>query len=250
MIESMREFQLKILFFLFAIFCFPNTLLAQQDSIIRNDTLIVYRTIDSIPTIPLDSIVLMPKIRFENYAELKKYRRLRKRILKVYPFAKLSGDNLEKLDERLARMKTKRQRRRYIRIVQKWIKKEFEPKLKKLSRKDAQILSKLMHRQTGETIYESLKKYRSGWTAFWYQRMAKMYDVDLKAKINPFEVKEDYWIEDILQRAFQDKLLEPQENKLGYKYLDLHNKWKPKSGRIDISKFINKVRQIKKPNHK
>ena len=105
----------------------------------------------------------------------------------------------------------------------------MEPKLSQLTQSEGRFLSELVYRQTGQTVYDILKKYKSKWTAFWYQNIAKLYNVDLKVKFDPVNIKEDYWIEDILQRAFQDEILEPQKNKLGYNFFDLQNKWKPKS---------------------
>ena len=201
---------------------------SQQDSLnISGDELLYYKSGDTLPVFSLDSIVILPKMRFNNIHELRKYRWIRRKIYKVYPFAKLAGDNLEELEARLNRMKTKRQRKRYIKVIQRWIKKEFEPQLKDLTQSEGRFLSKLVYRQTGQTVYEILKKYKSGWTAWWYQRMAKLYHVDLKVKFDPKNNKEDYWIEDILQRAFRDEILEPQPNKLGYRFEDLQNKWKP-----------------------
>jgi len=200
---------------------------AQTDSIRFNtNDVFIYPASDSIPVVDLDSIFILPKMRFSNYRDLKKFRWIRRKVYKVYPFARLSGINIEKLDQRLARMKSKNQKKRYMRIVKRWIKKEFEPKLKNLTQSEGRILSKLFHRQTGQTVYDFLKEYKSGWTAFWYQNVAKLYHIDLKVKFNPMQNKEDYWIEYILQRAFQEEILDPQPNKLGYKFIDLQNKWK------------------------
>ncbi len=217
-------FSINIIFILFI----TSGLYAQNDSIqLHEDELIFYKSGDSIPVVSLDSIVILPKLKFSNYYELRKYRWIRRKIYKVYPFAKMAGDNLTKLENRLAHMKTKRQRERYIKIIQRWIKKELEPKLTELTQSEGRFLSELVYRQTGQTVYDILKKYKSGWSAFWYQNLAKLYNVDLKVKFDPMNIKEDYWIEDILQRAFRDEILEPQENKLGYKFIDLQNKWKP-----------------------
>jgi len=205
---------------------------AQTDSIkdVYKD-IILYPASDSIPVVDLDSLYILPRMKFKDYTELKRYRWIRRRVYRVYPFARLSGINVSKLDERLSRMKSKSQKKRYMRIVKRWIKKEFEPKLKNLTRSEGQILSKLFHRQTGQTVYEFLKKYKSNWTAFWYQRMAKLYNIDLKVKFDPVNNKEDYWIEYILQKAFMEEILEPQPNKLGYKFIDLQNKWKTNPGK-------------------
>ena len=45
---------------------------------------------------------------------------------------------------------------------------EFSAELKKMTRTEGQILVKLIHRQTGITMYDLIKEYRSGWKAFWY----------------------------------------------------------------------------------
>ncbi len=200
-----------------------------QDLSKTNDSLsgFIYKSIDSIPVFDLTPITILPRIKFTNSRDIKRYRWIRYKVYKVYPFAKLSGDNVFKLDKRLAKMSPK-QRKRYMRIVKRWIKKEFEPKLKKLTQSEGRILSKLFHRQTGQTVYQFLKKYKNGWTAFWYQNIAKLYHIDLKVEFDPFNNKEDYWIEYILQKAFQDEILEPQPNKLGYKFIDLQNKWTKK----------------------
>ncbi len=244
---------MKNKFFLIFVLIFSGLTVgfAQQEQDSLQKDLLFYKSADSIPVFSLDSIVLIPKIRFSNYKELRKYRWIRRKIYKVYPFAKMAGDNLTKLEERLSRMKTKRQRKRYIKIIQRWIKKELEPQLKNLTQSEGRFLSKLVHRQTGQTVYEILKKYKSGWTAFWYQNMAKLYHVDLKVKFDPVHKKEDYWIEDILQRAFLDEILDPQPNKLGYKFIDLQNKWKPvnfnkHSKKIDTIALKKKLKELKR----
>ena len=217
----------KKLFISIILFVLAGQINAQTDSLhIDHNDIILYPATDSIPVVDLDSIFILPKMRFGNYRDLKKFRWIRRKVYKVYPFARLSGINIEKLDQRLARMKSKNQKKRYMRIVKRWIKKEFEPKLKNLTRSEGRILSKLFHRQTGQTVFDFLKKYKSKWTAFWYQNVAKLYNIDLKVKFDPVHNKEDYWIEYILQRAFQEEILDPQPNKLGYKFIDLQNKWK------------------------
>ena len=48
-------------------------------------------------------------------------------------------------------------------------------------------------------------------------------------------MEEDYLIEDILQRAFQAKQLEPQPTALDFEYLDLTNKWNAPNRKNDPS---------------
>ncbi len=234
--------KIKYFLLLFSI-TLTNFSRAQQDSVpVNTKDIFMYPASDSVPVFNLSPVIIIPEIHFNNYRELKRYWWIRRRVYKVYPFAKLSADNIEKLDKRLAKM-NKSQRKHYMRIVKLWIKKEFEPKLKNLTQSEGRILSKLFHRQTGYTVYEFLKKYKSGWTAFWYQNMARLYNIDLKVKFDPVHNKEDYWIEYILQKAFLDDILEPQPNKLGYNFMDLQNKWAPPP----IERHLkNKILNLKK----
>ena len=88
---------------------------------------------------------------------------------------------------------------------------EFTEQLKKLTKTEGRILIKLIHRQTGETMYELIKEYRSGWKAFWYNTTAKLFKLSLKDKYDPANIKEDYLIEDVLQRAFVNGVLKEQK---------------------------------------
>ena len=103
---------------------------------------------------------------------------------------------------------------------------EFTDQLKKLTRTEGRILIKLIHRQTGITTFGLIKEIRSGWNAFWYNNTAKLFKLSLKLKYNPANNNEDFIIEDILQRAFIDGILEKQTSKLDFDYheLSLKNK--------------------------
>ena len=79
---------------------------------------------------------------------------------------------------------------------------EFEAQLKKLSRKQGQILVKLVYRQTGQTTFSLIKELKSGWKAFWYNNTGKLFDVNIKTGYDPYQVNEDFLIETILERAF------------------------------------------------
>ena len=54
---------------------------------------------------------------------------------------------------------------------------------------------------------------------------ASLFKLSLKEKYDPENVKEDYLIEDILQRAFVAGILEEQPSKLDIDYLKLSSKW-------------------------
>lgn len=189
-------------------------LLAQQSQpiyIVEGDTLVN-------PYVDLNEVVVLPDLKFENYNAYLAYYRLRKRTLKVYPYAKMASDRLLVLNERLAKIKRKRARKRYTKRVERYLEQEFEAELRRLSRTEGRILIKLIHRETGQTTHELIKKLRSGWRAFVYQTTAKFFDLNLKTPFNPAEVQEDAMIEGILLRAFAEGTLKPTAEKSKNKF--------------------------------
>jgi len=187
---------------------------------------------DSIPriAIDLDEVLVLPELNFKNREERIRYIVLRRKTLKVYPYAKLAADRLESLKDRLSKLKRKREKKRYAKVIQKYIEDEFSAELKKLTKTEGQILVKLIHRQTGTTTFDLIKELRSGWRAFWFNNTAKVFDISLKKEFSPIDEKEDYLIEDILQRAFQNEQLDRQKPAFDIDFYACVNKWgKPKT---------------------
>ena len=179
-----------------------------------------------IKAIALDDVYIFGKLEFADRKEKLRYYILRRKTLKVYPYAKLAAERLVELNDSLQYIKKKRHKKRYTKKVQKYIEGEFSEELKKLTRTEGQILVKLIHRQTGTTAFKLVKELRSGWRAFWYQTTAKAFKINLKREFKPTDIHEDYLIEDILQRAFAANRLIRQKSVLDYDYASLSNKWK------------------------
>jgi hypothetical protein len=176
--------------------------------------------------IELKEVIVFQPLKFVSYEEAKHYILLRQRTLRVYQYAKLAADRLNILTERLNQINSKRKKRKYLRLIEDFIYDEFELELRKLSRSQGKILIKLIHRQTGNTTHQLVKELRNGWRALIYQTTASLFKLSLKDTYNPKEVYEDYLIEDILQRAFSEERLEPQDTALDYDLDALYIYWK------------------------
>jgi hypothetical protein len=204
-------------------------LFAQVDDIEQDSTEIKYIIIkgDSIPrtAIDLEEIMLLHKLKFDSKKDRRRYLILRRKTIKVYPYAKLAAERLEALQARLDQLESKREKKKYAKHIQKYIEEEFSAELKKLTRTEGQILVKLIHRQTGTTTFELIKNLRSGWRAFWFNSTANLFDISLKKEFDPLNEKEDYLIEDILQRNFQSGALKQQKSALDFDFYELTNKW-------------------------
>ncbi len=178
--------------------------------------------------INLDEVFLLEKLHFNSEGERRSYLILRRKTRKVYPYAKLASERLVTMKERLKTLDRKRERKIYTKRVQKYVEEEFSEELKKFTRSEGQILVKLIHRQAGITAFDMVKELRTGWKAFWYNVTANVFEISLKEEFKPFEVKEDFLIEDILERSFQEGILDRQQPALPINYLDLKGHWKNK----------------------
>jgi len=216
-------------FIKYIIILFPVLLFAQVSDVEQDSTDVTYLIIegDSIPktSIDLDEVMLLHKLNFDSKEDRIRYLILRRKTLKVYPYAKLASERLDSMNSRLATLTKNRDKKRYTKIIQKYIEGEFSEELKKMSRTEGQILVKLIHRQTGTTTFDLVKELRSGWRAFWYNTTASMFDISLKKEFDPEHEKEDYLIEDILQRNFQSGRLERQKSAIPFDFYYLTNKW-------------------------
>lgn len=216
-----RKYILTILVVFITNFVFSQK--TKLDSIPLNKKYIVFKG-DTL-LIKLNEIQLLQKLKFKTDYDRQYYFWFRKKVLKAYPYAKLGTDRLNVLNERLSKIKSKRQKKKYTKLIQKYMENEFTDQLKKLTRTEGRILIKLIDRQTGETAFHLVKNLRSGWKAFWYNTTAKIFKLSLKDIYDPVNNKEDFLIEDILQRAFIDGVLEEQPSKLDFNYLELSKKW-------------------------
>jgi hypothetical protein len=194
-----------------------NDSLAKRDAIIEaNDTIV-----------PLEEVVVY---RHKwNAEEKKEFQLLQNRVYKVYPLAKIAADRLTVLNKNMDKMKTNREKKKYFKIVEDYMENEFTGQLKKLSRKQGQILVKLIHRQTGYTTFELIKDYKSGWKAFWSNNTARLFDINLKTKYAPYEVNEDFLIETILDRAFVRGRLVNQKPANPLDIDELYDYWEKKA---------------------
>lgn len=210
--------------------CLPFGLLAQEvNEVVKDSTEVEYIIIagDSIPhtSIYLDEVMLLDKLSFKDKADRRRYYILRRKTIKVYPYAKLAADRLNALNTKLKTLTKKREKKKYAKKVQKYIEEEFSEELKKLTKTEGQILVKLIHRQTGDTAFNLIKELRNGWRAFWYNSTAYLFNISLKREYDPENVEEDYLIEDILVRAWQRGILKLVKSPLNFEYYKLSNKW-------------------------
>ncbi len=194
----------------------------------------------TVPEIPHEVIIdgdtineySIPEIFIGINPQEEKYRRdmviLRNRIRRVYPYATATAQNLIILNANLEKIETKKEKRKYIKRSQKYLEGQFKEKLKKLSKNDGKILLKLIDRQTGQTAFELIKEFKSGWTAFWSNTTARTFSLNLKSEYHPDIDLNDFYIETQLQYLFYRYELQYSSGNPAIHFNELRKLWKDK----------------------
>ena len=152
---------------------------------------------EKIPTKLLNEITISP-LQLSNIERLS-YFQLQKKVNKVYHYAQKAKTQLQEIEEDLMYAESKKEKRRISQLHDRWLREHFTEDLKKLTRSEGRILIKLIHYKTGISSYDLIKKYRNGLTALLWQKLAKLYDGNLKTEYQPEYVREDQWISHILR---------------------------------------------------
>ena len=164
----------------------------------QNLNISTYDIIDGDTIINSKKFPELDLISFKTNEEKINYYRTKKRIRKVYPIALFAKNKLNEIRSSLDTIPKNRKKRKFKRELGKWVKNEYEPIFRKMSIKEGRILIKLVYRETNYTTYDLVKDYRGRFSAFFWQRVIKAYDNDLKMKYDPISNSEDELIESIL----------------------------------------------------
>jgi hypothetical protein len=215
----------------------------ELDSLPKNlEEYIIVKPGDTL-TIEFDEISIFPKQKFKSTEDIRYYLWFKSKVFKVYPYARLASQRLDTLNNRLERIKSNSKKRKYVKLIQEYMEGEFTDQLKKMTNTEGRILIKLIHRQTGKTTFDNIKEFRSGWKAFWYNTTASLFKLSLKEEYHPESVNEDFLIEDILQRAFQNDYLQYQPSKLK---VDFANIIADKKAEINVEEYKKMFAKMKK----
>ena len=167
----------------------------------KNDTIKVAITnVDNelVPWIVIPEIIITDTRLFKSAEERARFNRLRYNVLKVMPYAMFARREYTKLQSELAKVHGRKDKRVLIRAFETEIKDMFNREIKNLTITQGGILIKLIDRETGNSSYDLLKDMKGGFTAFFYQSIARIFGNNLK---NTYDPQEDRDIEAIIQSS-------------------------------------------------
>ena len=140
-------------------------------------------------------------LEFKNRADRILYNRLKRRVLKVYPYVHIIKNKINQIKITLDSIPKRSSKRKYLKNETRMLKNEYSKQLKKLTISDGKVLVKLVHRETNSTTYDIVKSYRGRLNALFWQTTALFWDNNLKTTYDPVNNKEDMLIEHIVIQA-------------------------------------------------
>lgn len=179
----------RILVLGFLVFCAVAGLRA-QDTVSGNWQVIDG---DTINVAEMDPIMISAGMDAEGKKE---YQRLKRRVKKVMPYAKMAAYKMRVMEDNLNLKKTKKERKKYIKECEAALKKMYMDQLKDLTIEEGKVLMKLIYRETGKTTWEIMKNYRGSSEAIFWQAFGSVYGHDMKVEYDPVI---DYQIENIIR---------------------------------------------------
>jgi hypothetical protein len=155
----------------------------------------------------LDAFVFTDNAKPLSERAKRRYGRLRKRVIKTYPYAKVTQALLASYEQELSKLESEKDKKDYLNLAEKELKAEFEGEIRNMTVTEGKILVKLIDRETGDTSYELIKKLKGGFTAFMYQSIARLFGSNLKSQ---YDAKgDDYLIEEIVGQIERGEIYVP-----------------------------------------
>ncbi|MCD4834292.1 MAG: DUF4294 domain-containing protein [Bacteroidales bacterium] len=180
------------------------------------DTLIITRTVivdgDTIPNVSIEEVVIFPRLIFKNRYRARRYRKLIRDVKRAYPYAIYAKNKLDQMEHEFQNLTTEKERKKYVKTIEKQLMDEFGKELKKLTITQGRILLKLIDRETGNTSYALLKDLRGTVSAVFWQTIARLFGSDLKSQYDP--QGDDFLVERVV------RLIETGQIKLDHKVME------------------------------
>jgi hypothetical protein len=140
---------------------------------------------DTIPYVQLRTVYIFKPIKFKNDKERREYYKLVRNVKKVYPIAREINRTILETYEYLQTLPNEKARQRHIRKVEKGLKEQYTPRMKKLTFAQGKLLIKLVDRQSNQTSFELVKAFMGPFKAGFYQTFAALFGASLKKEYDP-----------------------------------------------------------------
>ena len=140
---------------------------------------------DSIKYVEMNNVYVFDPMTFKTDKQRNDYNRLVNNVKKVLPIAKEVNRAILETYEYLGTLPNQKAREEHLKLVEKGIKAQYTPRMKKLSLSQGKLLIKLIYRETNSSSYQLVQAFLGPSKAAFYQTFAWMFGASLKKEYDP-----------------------------------------------------------------
>ena len=137
---------------------------------------------DSIQYVELNTLYVYPQLTFNDERQRQAYNRLLANIKRVLPIAKEVNSIIIETYEFMQTLPNKKAREEHMKLVEKSIRKEYTPRMKKLTYSQGKLLIKLVYRECNSSSYQLIQAFLGPIRAGFYQAFASLFGASLTKK--------------------------------------------------------------------
>lgn len=161
---------------------------------------------DTIPTFEMMEVVIYGKREFPTARKQRKYDKLTRNVMKMYPISLEIKAILVETYLYLQTLPDDKARDEHLEKVEKGVWDQYLPIMKKCTLAQGKLLIKLIDRECNQTSYELIQAFIGGFKARFYQTFAALFGASLKKEYDPEHNDEDAMIEEIIWMIDNDML--------------------------------------------
>ncbi len=135
---------------------------------------------DTIPALKLPTVYIFKPLKFKNKKQQQAYSRLVRNVKKTLPIAREVNRAIIETYEYLQTLPDEKARQKHLKEVEKSVKEQYTPVMKKLTFSQGKLLIKLINRETDSSSYELVKAFLGPFKAGFYQAFAALFGASLK----------------------------------------------------------------------
>lgn len=147
----------------------------------------------------LPDLWVYPPLKFKSEKQRRAYNRLIYNVKKVLPIAQEVNGLIAETYETLEMLPTQKAKNAHISAVERDIKAQYTPRMKKLTYSQGKLLIKLVDRECNQSSYEIVQAFLGPAKAAFYQVFAWTFRASLKKEYHPDE--EDKLIERVVRQV-------------------------------------------------
>lgn len=140
---------------------------------------------DSITQVNFYTLRVYPPMVFKNTRQERAYYKLIRDVKRTLPLAKTINHIIIETYEYMQTLPPGKEREEHIKRVEKGLKAQYTPQMKKLTYAQGKLLIKLVDRECNQTSYELVKAFIGPFKAGVYQTFASIFGASLKKEYDP-----------------------------------------------------------------